>query len=284
MLPFLADPFRGARERRVLSCGGTALSLEVPAAAAVLEAADMAPDDIDLMLVSSYLPDQIGPGNAAMLARELGLSAPAWNIESTCSGTLVALQTAAAMATSGYYRNILIVISTTFSRTATETADALAWFSGDGAAALIVGPARDGAGMLGFKTINTTMMCDTFYHELYTNAGGVPGIRMKARAGTARVLAKASGPVLQQCCEEAVKAAGADLGAIDFFVFHTWTMWYAEFCARWLGVDKSKTINTFPMYGNVGQTLTPVNLYHAAASGRIRKDELVSCAGNSLKI
>src|SRR5690606_21754914 len=74
---YLADPFRGAVERRVLAPGETTLSMELRAARGVLEATGYSPDDIDLMLVTSFVADQLGTGNALYLAGELGLRAPA---------------------------------------------------------------------------------------------------------------------------------------------------------------------------------------------------------------
>jgi 3-oxoacyl-[acyl-carrier-protein] synthase III len=75
--------------------------LDVSAAAAALSSAGLEPDDIDLVLVSSLLPNQIGLGNAAVLARELGISAPARNMESASSGGVVALQNASALIAAG---------------------------------------------------------------------------------------------------------------------------------------------------------------------------------------
>src|SRR5215211_4684910 len=86
MTPFLKDPFRGAIARRFLAPGQTALDLEADAATQALKAAGLEPREIDLALVASFLPDQIGVGNAVFLAQRLGLSGNAWNIETACAG------------------------------------------------------------------------------------------------------------------------------------------------------------------------------------------------------
>ncbi|HWU90591.1 MAG TPA: hypothetical protein VN253_25170 [Kofleriaceae bacterium] len=89
MAPYLKDPFRGAVERHVLAADETALMIEAMAARDAITAAGLTTSDVDLLLVCSLRPDQLGPGNAVYLARELGLTCAAWNVESTCSSALV---------------------------------------------------------------------------------------------------------------------------------------------------------------------------------------------------
>lgn len=69
MMPYLQDPFRGTVERRVLGLGESSLTLEYKAAKDALLSAKFSPNDVDLLIVSSFLPEQIGFGNAAFLAR-----------------------------------------------------------------------------------------------------------------------------------------------------------------------------------------------------------------------
>src|SRR5262245_8945439 len=52
MAPYLSDPFRGAKRRRVLGKGESALTLELAAAQSALASAHMQPQDVDLMIVS----------------------------------------------------------------------------------------------------------------------------------------------------------------------------------------------------------------------------------------
>src|SRR6185312_684857 len=69
MRPYERDPFRGTVERRVLAPGESIATYEARAARAALDAVGLAPRDVDLLLVGSFLPSQIGVGNAAFLAR-----------------------------------------------------------------------------------------------------------------------------------------------------------------------------------------------------------------------
>jgi 3-oxoacyl-[acyl-carrier-protein] synthase-3 len=274
MNPYLQDPFRGSVERRVLAADETALTIETKAATAALEAAGLTTEDVDLLLVCSFLPDQLGPGNAVFLARSLGLRAPAWNIESTCSSALAALQTAASVITAGQFERVLVVVSCTYSRV-TDDSDTMAWWMGDGAGAFVVGRVPKGTGVLGFKTINTVATCGTFYNELVNGTDGRPRNLIRASPRTGRAIRDISEPALRTCCEGAAEAANVSLSDIDFFVFNTPVAWYADYCARTLGIGAERTVNTYPLYANIGPALMPANLYHAARSGKINDGDLV---------
>jgi 3-oxoacyl-[acyl-carrier-protein] synthase-3 len=147
MEPHLHDPFRGAVERRHLAPGESSLSLELVAAREAIARCGLEPRDIDLVIGTSFLPDQIGVGNATFLCKHLGLRAAAWNLESACSGSLVAFQTACALVQAGKFQKILVVTSCAYSRYS-DVEDTFGWFSGDGSAAFVVGEVPAGEGLL----------------------------------------------------------------------------------------------------------------------------------------
>lgn len=279
MAPFLGDPFRGAVQRHALAKGETSLSIELTAARRALAAARMHAADVDLLISSSFLPDAIGTGNGTFLAAELGLRGAAWNLETACSSSVVALQTASALVRSGEYKNVLVVSSCTYSREADER-DSLSWFLGDGAGAFLVGQLPDGEGVLGGKTIHTAETCGAFRYDLEVGEDvdgrkQGPLIRMRSGNLTGKVLRDTATLYLRSCCEGALKATGLSIRDVDFFVFNTPTAWYAKFCAGELGIDPSRTIDTYPKYGNMGPALMPTNLYRAAREGRIKKGDTV---------
>ena len=273
MTPYLNDPFRGATRRRVLAPEETTLSMELPAARSAVEAAGLGPSEIDLLISSAFLPDQVGIGNAAFLASALGLRCPAWNLETACTSSLVALETACAFVRTGAYRNVLVVISCSYSKV-TPVTDTLSWSAGDGVAAFVVGAVPQGEGLLGMKTIHTADRCGAMRYDLVIE-DGKPRIAMRAGKDAGPALRETSERALLECCHGALRAAGVTLDAIDFFVVPTPVAWYAAFAAKQLGFPVEKTLSTFDRYANIGPVLMPANLFHAAASGRIRPGDLV---------
>ena len=272
--PYMSDPFRGTVERRVLSPEDSSLMLEYRAACNVLAAAKLAPKEIDLMLVTSLFPEQITPGNAAFLADNLGLQGAAWNIESTCTSALVSLQTACSLVRTGEYKNVLVVVSTTYSRF-TDPSDTLSFLSGDGAGAFVVGPLNDNQGILSTKIVNTAETCGAFFNELTTDDQGEPLMFIRGGKGASKMFANTTVKFLRTCCEGAAAVAGVTLDQIDFFAFNTPTAWYAQVCSDALGIDPNRTININPLYANIGPTFPVANLYHAAHAGKIKENNLV---------
>lgn len=274
MEPYLSDPFRGAVERRILADHESGLTMEIAAGERALAAAKLRPEDVELLLVSSFLPDQFGPGNAAYLVRALGLRCPGINVESACSSALVGLDMATAMIQAGRCRNALIVVSCSYSRMAPPS-DTLSWFLGDGAGAFVIGEVPRGEGLLATHTIHTAQTCGTFRLDLEVDEQGKARPRMAASKDTARIINEIGEPYLRECCLGALAKAGLALADVDFLVANTPTAWYAEFAAQALGLDSSKTLSTYARFANTGTALMPMNLHTAALEQRIRPGDLV---------
>ncbi|MDJ0687211.1 MAG: 3-oxoacyl-ACP synthase III family protein [Xenococcaceae cyanobacterium MO_188.B32] len=272
MMPYMSDPFRGTVERRVLTPEDSILDLEYRTACDALAAAKLSAEEVDLMLVTSLFPDHLLPGDAAFLAGKLGLKGAAWNVESTCTSGLVSLQTACSLVRTGEYRNVLIVVATNYSRI-TDPYDSLAFLSGDGIGAFVIGTLEESQGILGTKVINTAETCGAFYQEFTEKAPYHTYLR--TRKNTGKMFVDTTVKFLRNCCEGAAAEAGVSFDDIDFFVFNTPTAWYAKVCTRALGVDPKRTINLNPIYGNIGPAFPFANLYHAAQWGKIQENDLV---------
>lgn len=276
MAPYLSDPFRGAVARRILPPGADARSLQGIAARDALAAAGIAPRDVGLTIASTFYADGLDVGNAAFLARDLGLGGTCFNLETGCSSSIAALEVASQLVRVGQYQHVLVVTGTRYSHVL-DLDDTVGWFLGDGAGAYVVSEVPEGEGFLGSKAIHTADTCGIFYTELVAGREG-PARRTRARNDAGKILRDTAAEHLETCVRGALAAAQVELGAIDFFVFQTSTAWFADFAARALGIDRERTISVYPLYANVGSVLMPANLFHAAALGRVKRGDLVLVA------
>lgn len=274
MAPYLDDPFRGTLERRVLGPDETTTGLECGAARKALDAAGIGPNEIELTLCVSFLGDQVVVGNGAFLARALGLSGPVWNVESACAGALAAFDMASSLVGSGRAERVLVVTSCDYSRCIDER-DVLSWTSGDGAAAFVVGRAHSDGGILGSHFISTTSTCGAIYFELCELETKQYGVRIQSSADAGRRLQESSEECIRRTCAGALSQAGVSVEDIEHFVFATPTAWYAKFCARSLGIDPGRCVNTYPHYANIGPVCWVANLYEHARTQEIRSGDLV---------
>jgi len=270
----VVDPFRGTVRRRVLDPGQKSLDLELDAARKALAAADLSVADLDLILMCSFQSDQPGIGNAAYLAKALGTRCAAWNLEAACTSATVGFQTASSLIRTGEAEHVLVVVSTSYSRTVTPE-DTFGWFLGDGCIAFIVGPNGESEGYLGSKMINTSDTCGTFWYRMMHDDERGNWLTIENDPGAGGVLRETAGPNLETCVRGAAEAAGVTMSEIDFFIFNTPTAWYSSYCVKTLGIDASRTIDSYPLYANIGPCLWATNLHHAAARGSITRGDLV---------
>lgn len=279
MAPYVRDPFRGARERRWVGPDGSALQLEAEAARQALAAAAVAPEQIDLLICTSFVPDVdiygYSVGGAAHLARELGLSSAGWNLETACSSMLVGFATACSLIQSGQHQRALVVTSNVYSRLSISS-DPISWGVGDAATAVVVGPVPAGEGYLGSHSEHSGATCGTINTEIeFDEENKRLRFRLRAARSAARVLRDTAPGYLHRCIGEALRKAKVKLSDIDFFVFNTPLAWYARFCARLLDIDPGKTISLYPLYSNLGPTLPGVSLLHVARWDKIRRGDLI---------
>jgi 3-oxoacyl-[acyl-carrier-protein] synthase-3 len=271
MRPHLDDPFRGAVERRVMGPADSALSLAEGAGRAALQVAGLEASEVDFALVAAIRPDTLFVGEAAQLARRMGLRCPAVYFESACNAPIVGLQLARGLLLSGAARRALICSTSTYTRD-TDPADSFAWFLGDGSGALLVerGPGP-GAELLGLHTVHTQQTCDVFQFRPVEG-----GYRMSNidRQGGRKIRDHAEG-WLRTTVHAALEQAGLELDEVSTLIVNTPVAWYADFVALALGIDRERVFDSHRSYANAGPALLPLNLRAAAQQGRLRPGELV---------
>lgn len=112
------DPFRGARERRVMPEGMLSVDMEVAAAEDALSRCNVAPAEIDLLLVQSAIPDYLDTNSAALVHHRLGLKSECYSllVEAVCNSFQMQLALAIAMIRAGSASKALLVQSCAISR------------------------------------------------------------------------------------------------------------------------------------------------------------------------
>lgn len=137
----------GVGVRHYAGEGETASMMGAKAAEAALADAGLSFEDIDCLVCTSGTKEQPLPSTAVFIQQAMGQAdsgVPAFDIDATCLSFLVGLDVMSYMVEAGRYRNVLLV--------ATEIASAgLNWedkessaLFGDGAAAVVIGPAEAG--------------------------------------------------------------------------------------------------------------------------------------------
>lgn len=283
LAPYAQDPFRGSLVRYVLAPQRKILELEVLAVQKCLKQAGRTIDDIDFVLVGSFMPDQLAVGNAAFLAEKLGIKAPCINIESACNNGLVGLHLASNLVENGTYSKVLVVNSTANHRQFSPENN-LRWFLGDGASAWLVEntlPGLPGSDFRGFELVNTVKTNNMFYSTLEVDeTNNRPCIRTKPHPNVQEIAQTTAAPYLETVVKGALEKSGIIMENIDQFIFHTPAAHYSDFCGRVLNL-KHWYKGHFDLYGNVGACNTAYNFVHAVKSMKPGRFVMLHSIGSS---
>lgn len=272
------DPYRGARRRRILPDDMRVSEAEIAASRAALSAAGVAPEDVGVVLVHSFLPDEFTPKNAARIAHELGIGAAgAFELDSVCNSTLSQLMTASAMVSAGIARFVLCVQSCVYSRV-TDPNTASTVQEADLAAAYVLG-ARPG-GRLSFAWRTDGRLHDSTLLQWDAPTGST---RRRYWERSREQLLIRFDPELQPLVMgdlqryapivvgEALGRADMQLEDVEVFVSHQPVSWYPEFIEETLGLRAGVTFHTFEEYANVNSPSLTASLHHAIAAGKIER-------------
>ncbi|MBB0230092.1 beta-ketoacyl-ACP synthase 3 [Streptomyces calidiresistens] len=131
-------------ERRWADEGTSTADAAEHAARAALAAADVAPEQLGLIVLATSTPDQPQPPTACTVQDRLGaVGAAALDLNAVCSGFLFALATARGLLATGEAgRHALIIGADLYSRILDRTDHRTVVLFGDGAGAVVLGPAR----------------------------------------------------------------------------------------------------------------------------------------------
>ncbi len=267
----------GIRQRHVAADGELTSDLAVAAALRALEAADMTPAGIDLIIVATATPDQTFPACATVVQHKLGMThGAAFDIAAVCSGFLYALSVADAMLVSGAAQTALVIGAETFSRLLDWTDRGTCVLFGDGAGAVVL-RAEESAGTSADRGILATRLhSDGRYNDLLFVDGG-PGstgtvgkLRMKGREVFRHAVVN-----LAAVMTEVLAAAGLLVADVAWVVPHQANMRILEGTAKKLGLDPARVVVAVDRHANTSAASVPLALDAAVRDGRIARGDLL---------
>ncbi|EHM10119.1 3-oxoacyl-(acyl-carrier-protein) synthase III [Thermanaerovibrio velox DSM 12556] len=273
----------GIRTRFVAEEGVLTSDISEEASRMALERAGISPEDLDLILVGTNSPDTLFPSVAAKLQGRLGaVKAGAADVQSGCTGSLYALAMGASFVASGVFKYILVVGAEVLSRLVDWNDRNTCVLFGDGAGAVVLGPARD-EGLSG-RVLGFSLKADGAKHDLITLMGGLvehPASHETVDQGLHWVKMKGN-DVFKFVNREIPPFLDGFLGEMGFapgdvssWVFHQANWRIMEGVLRRLGVPEERAVVNLDKYGNTSCASIMMALHEAIVSGRIRKGDKV---------
>ena len=266
----------GIRQRHIAAEGQTTGDLAFEAARRALDAAGVAPSELDLIVLGTTTPDIIFPSTACLLQHRLGANGcAAFDVNAACSGFVYALGVANSFIKAGTAKTVLVVGAETLSRMLDWNDRATCVLFGDGAGAVVL-KASDEPGIL-----STHLHADGGYKELLYNPVGVSsgftdepnhGVRVKMAGNE---VFKVAVKTLDAVVEETLEANGLEKSAIDWLIPHQANLRIITATAKRLSMPMDRVVVTVDRHGNTSAASVPLALDHAVRSGQVKRGELL---------
>jgi 3-oxoacyl-[acyl-carrier-protein] synthase-3 len=267
----------GIRARHFAAPEMCSSDLGLEAARHALEAAQLKPSDIDLIIVATSTPDMVFPSTACILQNKLGANGcAAFDVQAVCSGFIYALTVADAMIKTGAAKKALVIGAEVFSRILDFKDRTTCVLFGDGAGAVVL-EASDTPGILASDLHADGKHVGILCVPGHVSGGQVTGDPLLKMDGQA--VFKLAVGLLDQAARNTLAKAGKVAEDVDWLVPHQANIRIMQSTAKKLKLSMDKVIVTVDQHGNTSAASIPLALDTAVRSGKIKPGELLMLEG-----
>ena len=268
----------GIRERRISNDEEPTTVLAEHACRKALEAADVDPGEIDLLIIGTTTPDLIFPSSACLIQKKLGLpDCGAMDVNAACSGFMYGLSIADKFIRCGDAKKVLVCGAETLSEMTNWNRRETAVLFGDGAGAVVLG-ASDEPGIL-----STHIHANGNHAELLKAEVGVSrGFKgLEDNEGKAEIFMKGNEVfkvavrTLGRIVDETLEANNMDKSELDWLIPHQANLRIIAATARKLEMDMDRVVITVDRHGNTSSASVPLALDEAVRDGRIKRGDML---------
>lgn len=264
----------GISERHIAADGETTCDMAEKAAIEAIKAANIKPDDIDLIIVATTTPDVIFPSTACLLQKKLNIhGCPAFDVQAVCTGFIYALSIADKFIKTGSATTVLIVGSETLSRIIDWTDRSTCVLFADGAGAVVLQNSKE-PGIL-----STHIHADGEYEDLLNVPAGISHNSDQLKEGTAFIemqgneVFKVAVNTLGRIVDETLTYNQMKKKDIDWLVPHQANTRIITATAKKLDMPMDRVVLTVDKHGNTSAASVPLALDTAVRDGRIKKND-----------
>lgn len=271
----------GIKERRIAAQHESTATMAIKAAEEALEVANVAPEDLDLIIVASATPEHLFPATACLVQDDLGADrAGAFDLSAACSGFIYGVSLAAQAIQTGAIDNALVIGSETLSRFVDWKDRQTCILFGDGAGAVVLA-GRDYRG----GVLSSTMRSDGSGGSLLSLPAG--GSRHPASLDTlaknqhtikmqGRDVFRFATRVMTDASHVVVDKAGLTMEDVALVIPHQANSRIIQTAARRLRIPLEKVYINLDRYGNTSSASIPIALCEAIEEGLVKPgDNLV---------
>lgn len=273
----------GIKQRRHAPPEMATSDLAVEAAKRCLEAAEVRPGDVDLVVLGTFTPDMPFPATACEIQHRLGIQAPAMDLQAACAGFMYALVVGMQFVATGCSRRALVIGADTNSRILNPRDQRTYPLFGDGAGAVLVAPGSPEQGLLSYTLGSDGSGGDLLNRPMGgsrippTCAGIERDLQYMQMDG--RAVFKWACRVLNETILAVVQDAGLTIDDIHLVVAHQANIRIIRAATDVLGISRDKVFINLDRYGNTSAGSVPLALDEACSEGRVRRGDQIILSG-----
>ena len=260
---------------RHIADGETTCDLAEHAARRAMKAANVTPEDIDLIVVGTTTPDLVFPNMGCLLQARLDIhGCPAFSVEAACTGFLYALSVSDKFVQAGSAKCALVIGAETLSSIVNWKDRTTCVLFADGAGAVVLKPSEE-PGIL-----STHIHADGQYIDLLLMNAGVSKDFDRLKNGEAFIemkgneVFKVAVRTLGRIAKETLEANNLNNDDLDWLIPHQANIRIIQAAAKQVNLPMEKVIVTVQTHGNTSAASVPLAFDVAVRDGRIKPGDL----------
>ncbi|WP_437339107.1 beta-ketoacyl-ACP synthase III [Sorangium sp. So ce394] len=266
----------GIRRRHIAAEGELTSDMAAAAGRSALASAGLSAADLDMIIVGTISGDSPMPACAVHVQQKLGVQEiPSFDISAACAGFVYGLTIADQFISNGVARNILVVGVELLSRILNWKDRTTCVLFGDGAGAVVLGPASgDGRGIVSTRIFSDGGLASSLVipgggtAEPLT-AEGLEQNRNKVHM-VGQDIFKVAVKNLSSASLIALETAGMSATDVDWVVAHQANLRIISQVAARLSLPLDRFVLNIEEYGNTSSASIPIALDEAVRDGRIK--------------
>jgi 3-oxoacyl-[acyl-carrier-protein] synthase-3 len=269
----------GIKERRICHCNFS--DMAIVAAKQALAAADLDPQELDLILLGSLTNDSLCPNTASLVQDAIGAkNAASIDINSACTGFLYGLHIGTNLIKTGAHKKVLVLGGEFISHYMNWARRDVAVLFGDACGAVVIEQTDQEVGLLAAKI---GCEADAKYAIQITNLGSAYSrftedfLYVDWNFEGQEVFKRAI-RCMAQACADVLEETGLTIDDIKLVVPHQANKRILDALAKRVGLPPEKVFINVHKYGNTSAGTIPVALTEALEEDRVAPGDYVLSA------
>lgn len=272
----------GISERRIAADEESAATLAHNASMQAIAAANLVPEDIDMIVVATCTSDRFFPSTACLLQEHLQIerNIPAFDVTAACSGFVYAMTVADQfLKTSDTIRNILVVGTEVLSRGLDWKDRNTCILFGDGAGAVVLQQSKE-PGILSAELFAQGKHKDILSLPNLTTAAKSDRDRLSQYlVMNGREVFRLATTFVAKAMQDSLIKNKINLSEVDWIIPHQANARIMQAIAKVLDISMDKFVSTINKHGNTSAASIPLALDEYVRAGKIKTGQLLMLEG-----